>query len=138
MLFLEFLDTCSNKAVCQVIAGAWVLAYCHKLLPLSVAVASLLKEFASRSLFWCLARLDDASAEFDGVDVECVSVLAHEDEMVVIGDSDDVDPVGVLEHIELVVDFAIRQLHGVAPSGEPGSADEIFTLKGFPAHDIRD
>ena len=66
-------------------------------------------------------------------DIHRVTVLTYHHELALTGDGDDVDPLGVFQHIMFGVDAPVGQLHLIDAGSEPGPADEVFGRKNLPA-----
>ena len=62
-----------------------------------------------------------------------MAVLPLDDETAVLGDGDDIDPVGVFEDVELGIDVAVGQLYLVPAGGEPRAAEEVLALEHSPS-----
>ena len=124
-----------QKAVGDVVADAGILADGHDLAPSAATVASLLEQFAPCALLGRLALLTNSSAQLDEHLVHGMPVLAYHDKHTVAGDGDNIDPVGVLEHIMLGVNHTTGQLHTVDSRREPGPLNDVATIEGFPLLD---
>lgn len=116
-------DAGGDEAVAEIGAGAGVWGGYHIQCPCAFAVAGLLEEFPAGCLLRGLAAFAHSCRDFVAYFAAAVAVLALQYHAAVVCDGDDVDPVGVFEHIVFGVDHSVWKLYPVTAGGEPGTAD---------------
>ena len=61
-----------------------------------------------------------------------MSVLAFHDELSVISNRNDIDPIGIFKNVELRILSAIREFYTISSYGKPWSPEKVFALQNFP------
>lgn len=59
-------------------------------------------------------------------------VLAFHDELSVISNRNDIDPIGIFKNVELRILSAIREFYTISSYSKPWSSEKVFTLQNFP------
>ena len=130
-------DSGGEEAVGEVGGGAGVAGDRHEVGPHAAGVSRLLLELAAGSLLGGLPFLHDSGAYLVAGAAYAVAVLELHHELTFVGDGDDIDPVGIFEHIEVGIDAAVGKLYGVVAHGEPwGSGDDGLAPEGFPCQRV--
>lgn len=130
---LQAPDARGQKAVGQVVGGACVARNVQEALPRAAAKARFFQQFAACGLLGRFALFADAGTKLVARVAQAVAVLAHHDELVVVGQGNGVHPVGVLQHVIVGDGVPVGQLYGVASDREPGAAEEVLAVEHFPA-----
>lgn len=127
-------DTFCEVTIAMVVLRACVGSQRHQERPRSSGIACLFHQFALRSRQRCLARLHTACHNLGRDLPEAVSILPFKHNCAFVGDGNNVDPIGIMQHIIIIIDTAIRQLHLVAACIEPQRIEKRFGLQHFPFH----
>ena len=112
--------------------GTGVGANGHPQFPLSACIARLLIQFALGGLHRVFTLLTHSGTKLVACLLQSVTVLAHHDELALLGQGYHVHPIGIFQHIVFGNLGTGGQFHMVASGSQPGPFYDVAAVYGLP------
>ena len=134
MLAAHKLHAHGKEAVSDICHGAGIGRNDHQLCPHAAAIAGLLSQFATRGGLRLLAGFYHSGHNLVAGLAYAVTVLPDKDVLSATSHGNYVYPIGLLQHVILIVDSSVGQLNSVTPCRQPRAADQVFAAQCTPIH----